>query len=75
MNIFNSYKKAKAVVTSCDDARQLKGAKRYINFWFRAHSDNRKGNVYYASNEVYELYERLNKLLYIQKHKLNKYID
>ena len=74
-NIFETHRKAKSVINSCDDARQLKAAKRYMNLWFRYHSvRNRKGQ-FVTNTLVKELYEKLQKLMYVKKYKLTKYIS
>ena len=74
MDIFFTYRKAKEVITSCEDLQQLKGARRYVNLWFKAHSTIAKdGKHFFINGTIQALYESLNKFLYIKKHKLTKY--
>lgn len=76
MNIFSSYKKAKAVVLSCDDHSQLDAAKRYVNLFFVNYSSkSKKGNHRVATEVAGELYNKLKSLLYVKKYELTKYID
>lgn len=75
MNIFSSYKKAKAVVASCDDALQLKAAKRYVNLWFVAHTEPARGNRRVVDTLTGELYQKLNNQLYVKKYELKRWIS
>jgi hypothetical protein len=74
-NIFETHRKAKSVINSCDDARQLKAAKRYMNLWFKYYTKTNNKGQYIASTLVRELYEKLQKLMYVKKYKLTKYIS
>lgn len=74
MDIFLTYRKAKEVITSCENLQQLKGARRYINLWFRAHSTIAKDGKHLLINgTIQALYESLIKFLYIKKHKLTEH--
>ena len=75
MNIYKTYKKAKEVVNSCDDLRQIKGAQKYVNFWFRTYTSGENNKLRYADKDVVALYEKLKSLLYLKKYQLKKYID
>lgn len=75
MNIFYTYKKAKEVINSCDDFRQIRGAQRYVNFWFRTYSTGTNNTERFAGKEVIALYEKLKSLLYLKKYELKKHID
>mgnify|MGYP000392109515 CR=1 FL=1 len=73
MDIFITYRKAKAVVESCEDLIQLKAARRYINLWFAAHSTIAKdGKTFWITGTLRSLYESLLKHLYVKKHYLNR---
>jgi len=72
MNIWVTYKKAKAVVASCDDLAQLPGAKRYINLWFKYYSHVGKNNKLLADELVAGLYEKLRTLIYIKKFEITR---
>jgi hypothetical protein len=74
-NIFQSYKKAKKVVTSCETKEQLAGARTFCNLFMKTHSEPR--NKRWEVNTtpiVAELYDKLTLLLYFRKHQLNKNI-
>ena len=74
-NIFETHRKAKSVINSCDDARQLKAARRYMNLWFKNHAKANKKGQYITNTLIRELYESLQKLMYVKKYKLTKYIS
>jgi len=75
MSIHLDYKKAKDVIASCDDFRQLHGAKRFMNLFFRKYSIPSKNNTYAVDDIVGEMYNRLQKLYYVRKYQLTQYID
>lgn len=75
MSIHLDYKKAKDVIASCDDFRQLYGAKRFMNLFFRKYSEPSKHNTFYVDDTAVEMYNRLQKLYYVRKYQLNQYID
>ena len=74
-NIFETHRKAKSVINSCDDARQLKAARRYMNLWFKNYATANKKGQYITNTLITELYETLQKLMYVKKYKLTKYIS
>ena len=67
MDLFSSYRKTKSVIESCDNSQHLKGARNYMNLWFKMYSE-KKRNVYYIDTTVKQLYESLQKNYYIKKH-------
>lgn len=74
-NIFQTYRKAKSIVLSCDDASQLKAAKKYINLWFKEYTTvDKKGNRH-AERLVSDLYEKLLSLMYVKRYELTKHIS
>ena len=75
MTIHQDYKKAKDVIASCDDFRQLHGAKRFMNLFFRKYSTPSKNNTYFADDMAVDMYNRLQKLYYVRKYQLTQYID
>lgn len=75
MSIHQDYKKAKDVIASCDDFRQLHGAKRFMNLFFRKYSIPSKNNTYYVDDMAVDMYNRLQKLYYVRKYQLTQYID
>lgn len=71
MDLFATYRKAKRVIESCENSDHLKGAKTYMNLWFRSHAE-RKGKAYYIDDAVKRLYESLQKTYYVTKYKLRR---
>ena len=72
-NIFNSYKKAKKVILSCETIEQLAGAKSFCNLFMSIHSQPRQNKRWERTTTpiVGELYEKLKTLLFFRKHQLN----
>lgn len=70
-HIFDSYKKARKVVTSCESKEQLEGAKKYVNQFLEIYSEvTYKDGKLETNTLVSELYDRLLCLVYLKKHQL-----
>lgn len=56
------YKKALKVIESCENHIQLKGAKNYINNFFKFHSTELSSNtvpIFSVDDMVHRMYQRL----------------
>lgn len=72
-HIFETYRKAKKVVASCDSFLQYRTAQKYISLWFKQHSIyHDKTGTYSAETLQQELYAKLQSLLYLKKYELKK---
>ena len=58
----SNYKKALKVIESCENHIQLKGAKNYINNFFKFHSTEVSSNtvpIFSVDDIVHKMYQRL----------------
>ena len=58
----NEYKKALRVIDSCENLVQLKGAKNYINNFFKYHSTEIRSNtvaIVSVDDMIHKMYSRL----------------
>ena len=70
--LLEQYSKAMRVVDSCTTPVQLKGAKRYINLFFRQNSKKNKFSNTWTpdSKQVGKMYEKLEMKLWYMSKKL-----
>jgi hypothetical protein len=70
-NIFQTYKKAKKVIASCDSFLQFRSAKKYTALWFKQNSTYHPlTDTYSADSLQQELYAKLLSLQYLKKYEL-----
>ena len=75
-HIFDSFKKAKKVVTSCETLEKLRGAKRYVNQFLEVYCEVNYINGKLETNVLLsELYDKLTALIYLKKHQLKNKQD
>jgi len=72
-NIFQTYKKAKKVIRSCESFLHYRSAQKYVALWFKQHSVyHSRTRTYSAETLQQELYAKLQSLLYLKKYELKK---
>ena len=73
-NIYQSYRKAKNVIISCETIEQLAGAKSFCNLFMKIHSEPQRNKRWERNTTpiVGELYEKLKTLLFFRKHQIKK---
>ena len=70
-NIFQTYKKAKKVIRSCENYLQFRNAKKYVALWFKQHSTYHEYSETYSADALQqELYAKLQSLIYLKKYEL-----